>query len=214
MIFCPLLLKAFFMNKLPVYKTEGIILRTADWGDLDRLLTIYTRGYGKIQARAISVRKKESKLNGRLQSFSYGQFLLAKSKTVDIVTDFSVISSYHYLHSHLANLGYAFYFAELIDKLIPMPERDDNVWRLVSRAFEVLNNPPTPLCVRGAEGKEVCVKGDNLPKIKVLFEDKLVEFLGHAKPGQQGKTLPLQRLNYLQSLAGERLNAQKFLAQI
>ncbi|MBU2264709.1 recombination protein O N-terminal domain-containing protein, partial [Patescibacteria group bacterium] len=52
-----------FVNKLPVYKTEGIILKSADWGDLDRLLTIYTRGYGKIQARAISARKRDSKLN-------------------------------------------------------------------------------------------------------------------------------------------------------
>ena len=174
-------------------------------------MTIYTRGYGKIQARAISARKKESKLNGALQSFTYGNFLLAKSKTIDIVTDLEVISSYSYLHSHLENLGYAFYFSELIDKLIPAPERDDNVWRLVSRAFEVLNNPPTPLCVRGAEGGEVCVKGKNLPKIKILFEDKLAEFLGHGKIEQ---VKPAQRLNYLQGLAGEQINSQKFLAQL
>lgn len=185
------------MNKLPVYKTEGIIIKTADWGDLDRLFTIYTRGYGKIQARAISVKKKESKLNGSLQCFSCGRFLLAKSKTIDIITDFEVADSYQYLHSNLESLGYAWHFAELADKLIPLPERDENIWRLVSRVFEVLNQ-----------------KRSDLPKIKIAFEDKLLEFLGHPKPGQRGKTMPIQRLNYLQSLAGERLNAQRFLAQI
>ncbi len=185
------------MNKLPVYKTEGIILKSADLGDLDRLLTIYTRGYGKITTRAISARKKESKLNGLMQSFTHGQFLLVKSKTIDIVTDLSVIDSYHYLHANLESLGYAWYFSELIDKLIIAPERDEDVWRLISRAFEVLNQ-----------------KRGDLPKIKIAFEDKLLEFLGHPKPAACGKTLPAQRLNYLQSLAGERINAQKFLAQI
>lgn len=182
------------MDKLPVYKTEGIILKAADWGDLDRLLTIYTRNYGKISVRAISARKKESKLNGLLQSFTRGHFLLAKSKTIDIITDLSVINSYHYLHSHLANLGYTFYFAELIDKLIPAPERDENVWRLISRAYEVLNQ-----------------KSSDLPKIKIAFEDKLVEFLGH---GKMSHPKLAQRLNYLQSLAGERINSYKFLTQI
>ncbi|MBU4142648.1 hypothetical protein KJ590_01455, partial [Patescibacteria group bacterium] len=140
----------------------------------------------------------------------------------------SVINSYYYLHSNLENLGYAWYFSELIDKLIPAPERDEDVWRLVSRAFEVLDNPPAPLCVRGAEGITPLVKGGagglNLPNLKILFEDKLLEFLGHPslklwlashpRPAACGKSLPAQRLNYLQSLAGERINASKFLAQI
>lgn len=180
-----------------VYKTEGLILKSADWGDLDRLLTIYTRGYGKIQARAISARKKESKLRGLLEPFTRGQFLLAKSKTIDIITDLSAINSYRYLHANLESLGYAFYFTELVDKLIPAPERDENVWRLVSRVFEVLNQ-----------------RRNDLPKIRVALEDKLIEFLGHPKPEVYGKTLPAQRLNYLQSLASESINAVKFLAQI
>jgi len=35
------------MEKLPVYKTEGIIIKSADLGELDRLITIYSLGYGK-----------------------------------------------------------------------------------------------------------------------------------------------------------------------
>lgn len=205
------------MNKLPIYKTEGIILKAADWGDLDRLLTIYTSGYGKIQARAISARRKGSKLNGLLQNFIFGQFLLAKSKTVDIITDLEVINNYQYLHGHLENLAHAFYFSELIDKLIPAPERDDDVWRLVARAFEVLDNPiltgvkNSDLTPTLSLSKERGQKRINFEQIKILFEDKLVEFLGHGKMDQ---VKSVQRLNYLQSLAGERINSQKFLAQI
>lgn len=192
------------MNKAPIYKAEGIIIKAADWGDLDRLLTVYTRGYGKITARAISARKKESKLRGLLEPFTCGQFLLAKSKTIDIVTDFEVVNSFSYLHKNLENLVYAYYFAELVDKLIMFPEGDENVWRLVARVFEVLNHPTPALpLVKGREKGGV--------NLREAFEDKLVEFLGHR---MAGNLTSLQRLNYLQSLAGERINSHKFLAQI
>ncbi|MEK7160928.1 MAG: DNA repair protein RecO [Patescibacteria group bacterium] len=177
-----------------LYKTEGIIISATDLGELDRLLTIYTRGYGKISVRAISARKKESKLRGLIEPFAAGYLTLAKSKTRDILTDIQVSNSFAYLRSNLNNLAHAFYFTELIDKLISSPERDEDVWRLVARAFEVLNQ-----------------KRNDLPKIKIAFEDKLVEFLGH---GTASQPKPLQRLNYLQSLAGEMIKSYKFLTQI
>lgn len=195
-------------KSIGVYKTEGIIIKAMDLGELDRLLTIYTRTHGKIQARAISARKKTAKLNGLLQSFTAGQFLLAKSKTLDIITDVAIMDSYVYLHNNLSALAYAYYFAELVDKLVVAPERDDNLWRLINRAFEVLSQ-----------------KRGDLPKIRLAFEDKLVEFLGHPSlksygvasypsPDGRSKTASLRRLNYLQSLAGERINSYEFLAQV
>ncbi len=195
------------MNRVSIYKTEGIIIKAADMGELDRLLFVYTRGYGKISVRAISARKKESKLRGLLEPFTLGQFVLAKSKTIDIVTDFEVANSFSYLHKNLESLAYAYYFVELVDKLITSPEGDENVWRLVARVFEVLNHPaPTLPFVKGKEKGGV--------NLREAFENKLLEFLGHPSPSQQGKVLPAQRLNYLQSLAGERINSHKFLAQI
>ncbi|KKS65673.1 MAG: repair protein RecO protein [Parcubacteria group bacterium GW2011_GWA1_42_7] len=184
------------MNKLPVYKTEGIIIRTADLGELDRLISIYTKGYGKILVRAISARKKESKLKGFLQNFTYARFSLAKSRTIDIVTDVEVINGFSYLHNHLNNLCCAFYFSELIDKLIAGPEMDENVWRLILRAFEVLDEP-----------------GKNLSQIRGLFEDKFLEFLGHPTLAMRGKETKMQKLNYLQNLAGGKIRSFKFLGQ-
>jgi DNA repair protein RecO (recombination protein O) len=184
-------------NKISVYKTEGVILKAADLGELDRLLTIYTNGYGKIQARAISARKKESKLAGNLQPFTRVRFLLAKSKTIDIVTDVSVVDSYLQLHHRLENLSHAFYFAELVDKLVAAPEPDENLWRLICRAFSVLNQP----------------RADWL-KLKEAFEEKLLEYLGHPSFKTQDKTTEQQRSHYLESLAGERINSVKFLSLV
>ncbi|MBU1102833.1 DNA repair protein RecO [Patescibacteria group bacterium] len=176
------------MNKLPIYKTEGIILKSADLGQLDRLLTIYTAGYGKILARAISVRKKESKLRGYLEPFTHAKFLLAKSRTIDIVTDVEAIDSFSYLHKNLESLAYAYYFSELVDKLVVAPERDIKIWALLKRAMGVLNERRT-----------------DLRKVRTAFEEKLLEFLGHGIP--KNKTA----LEIIQGLAEEEIISEKFL---
>jgi len=174
-----------------VYKTEGVILKSADLGQLDRLLTIYTRGYGKIMARAISARKRESKLRGYLEPFVYAKFLLAKSRTIDILTDIEPLDNFSQLRQNLESLAYAYYFSELVDKLIPAPERDEKVWALVSRVYQVLDQKRT-----------------DLPKIKNLFEQKLLEFLGHGIPKNKKAT------EIIQGLAEEEIKSEKFLSAL
>ena len=197
------------MEKIPIYKTEGIIIKSADLGDLDRLITVYSRSQGKILTRAISARKKESKLRGYLEPFTYSNFLLAKSRTIDIITDIEPIDNFSQLHGNLESLAYAFYFAELIDKLVVAPERDDKIWALLKRAMEVLNgkqNSPQPSFKKEGDSslsqREV---GRDLVKIRVLFELTLLEFLGHGVP--KNKTA----LEIIQGLAGERIKSASFL---
>ena len=210
------------MEKLPVYKTEGLIIKSADLCELDRLITVYSRSEGKILARAISARKKESKLRGYLEPFTYSNFLLAKSKTIDIITDIEPIDNFSHLHGNLESLAYAYYFAELIDKVVVAPERDDKIWALIKRAMEVLDSHAqyrhSDPAKAGEEsrGSEAirATKKINLPQIKSLFEQKLLEFLGHPSFSTQGKLLERGRQNYLNLLAGERIKSVEFLSRI
>jgi len=173
-----------------VYKTQGIILKKTELSDTDRLLTVYTQSAGKILVRAKGIGKKESKLKSLTEPFNLCEFMLAKSKTMDVLAGVYPIKEFSYLHNNLSSLAYAFYFAELIDKMVAAPERDDNLWRLILRAFEVLNQ-----------------KRDDLPKIKTLFEQKLLEFLGHGKPTKK------TALEIIRELVGERIQTEKFLHQ-
>lgn len=129
--------RSMFKNSL--YKMQGIIIKKADLGEADRFLTIYTKEYGKIQTRAKSVRKLESKLKGFLELFTFSDFIIAKSKTIDIITDVNSLDSFPALHASFNLLKNAFYISDLIDKLVPAPERDERLWRLILKTFEELN---------------------------------------------------------------------------
>lgn len=181
----------FSEKKCGVYKTEGIILKITDHGDLDKLLTVYTKQLGKILARAISAKKKESKLKSFLTPLTYSQFLLAKSRTIDIVTDVQPIENFTFLHQNLERLALAFYFSELIDKTVVAPEPDENLWRLTLGAFKVLNNQKY-----------------ELKKIKEAFEARLLEVLGY---GQVGERKPIE---FIQGLVGEEIKSISFLREL
>ena len=53
------------------FRVEAVVLRHADWGEADRLLTLYTRERGKARAIAKGVRKIRSRKAGHLEPFMH-----------------------------------------------------------------------------------------------------------------------------------------------
>ena len=133
--------------EIPVYKTQGIILKKAGLSETDRLLTVYTKNFGKILVRAKGIGKKESKLKSLIEPFNIYEFMLARSKNIDVLANSYPIKEFLYLRQNLEALALTIYFVELVDKLVVAPEYDQNIWVLLTRAMEVLNknlNPPPP----------------------------------------------------------------------
>ena len=48
------------------FRAQSIVIRHKDWGEADRLLTLYTREKGKVRALAKGVRKVTSRKAGHL----------------------------------------------------------------------------------------------------------------------------------------------------
>ena len=63
-----------------IYTTKGIVLSERAVGEADRIYNILTRDLGKLQARAIGVRKHTSKLRGNIEPFAISSISLVKGK--------------------------------------------------------------------------------------------------------------------------------------
>ncbi len=199
-----------------VYKTHGIILKKTDLNDTDRLLTIYTEKFGKILVRAKGIGRKESKLKSLIEPFNIYEFSLAKSKSIDVLAGSWPIKEFIYLRQNLENLSLAIYFSELVDKLVIEPERDDKIWTFLVRAFgyldqqsKIKSKPHTS--THEAESRTEPRSGSGA---RAAFEEKLIEFLGHPSTIARGKSTEREKLNYLQSLAGEEIKSVKFLSSL
>jgi DNA repair protein RecO (recombination protein O) len=123
---------------VPVYKAEAVVLRHQPVGEADRVLTLFTREYGKIRASARGVRKTTSRLAGRVQPYTHGRLLLARGRTLDIVAQADVVRAFAGLQNDLLRSAYAAYIAELIDRFLPERDRHPDVFEAVLEAWGVI----------------------------------------------------------------------------
>jgi DNA repair protein RecO (recombination protein O) len=107
-----------------VYRTEAIVLRRVDFGEADRLLTALTPQRGKLKLLAKGARKPTSRKSGHVELFSYGHFLVAAGRELDIITQAETLEPYLALRSDLLRTTYAYYLAELADAFTA--EQDEN----------------------------------------------------------------------------------------
>src|SRR4029078_1588209 len=95
-----------------LYKSEAIIIRRSNLGEADKILTIFTPNFGKLRVVAKGIRKVTSRLAGHVALFARSQMLLAKGRSLEIVTQSQLVDAYRPLHAALSLLAHASYAAE------------------------------------------------------------------------------------------------------
>lgn len=71
---------------MPLFRDEGVVLRTHKLGEADRIVTVLTRNHGRVRAVARGVRKTSSRWGSRLEPFTYVDLQFAEGRTLDVVT--------------------------------------------------------------------------------------------------------------------------------
>lgn len=120
-------------------KTEAIILKSADLGETDRLLTIYSKEFGKIQVAARGIKKLESKLRYHLEPLSYSLLILVEGKKIRIVKDAVLIDQFLSMRRDLEKMKTVYKIVNLIDELIAGEEKDNDIWNLILEALREPN---------------------------------------------------------------------------
>src|SRR4030043_1786659 len=114
-----------------VYKTEAIVLRQRKLGEADKIVTLFTPNYGKLEAVAKGVRRPKSRLAGHLEVLTYTSAMLAQGRNLDVVTQAQAIESFAPLREDLDRLSRALYAAELVDRFSPEGAESFHIFQLL-----------------------------------------------------------------------------------
>ncbi|MBM3957625.1 MAG: DNA repair protein RecO [Gemmatimonadetes bacterium] len=120
------------------YKTEGIVLRHADIGEADRLLTLLTPDRGLVRATARGARRSTSKLGGHLDLLRHVSLSVHAGRTLDTVTQAETIESFPRLRECLDGMSRGLYLAELSERFSAEGASNFAVFRLLLRALGYL----------------------------------------------------------------------------
>ncbi len=168
---------------MKTYKTEGIILKRRNLSEADRIITLLTKRNGKIQVKAVGVRKITSRRSAHLELFNHTVVSLYQGKKFSIVTEAHTLESFSVIRHDLTKIAYSYHLCELVDSLCPENQENTMVFFLLLETFRKLQ------------------KEENISSVVSSFEISLLKCLGFYP-----KTLPY---NFNTSLFIEQIIERK-----
>jgi len=124
--------------KFRTYSDEGIILARRNFGEADRILSIYTKNHGRVSAIAKGIRRTTSKKRGHLEIFSYIKFQITDGHGIGILTEVDTINNFEGIRKDLKKVSLAYFFTEVIGKITREHERNDGIFELTLNYLEKL----------------------------------------------------------------------------
>ena len=114
------------------------MLSRVDFGEADRVVTIYSRQFGKLRVVAKGARRPLSRLGPHLEYFCRSQLLLAKGRDLDVVTGAETVDAHLALRSDLDAYGHASHMVELVNRLTEERQEAVIVFELLSGSLRLL----------------------------------------------------------------------------
>ena len=126
------------MDRLKLYKTEGIVLKHQPIGEADRIITLYTPYLGKVRAVARGARRAKSRLAGHLEPLTKTQVLIRRGRTLDTILQSETISSNIDLRADLWRMSCGLYIAELVDRFTQEELENSSLYKLLAEGLKTL----------------------------------------------------------------------------
>lgn len=143
-------------------KIEGIIIRTLDYGETNKIVTLFTKEKGKVAAIARGAKKPRSRMSAVAQQFVHGEFLLQSGSGLGVLQQGEVVNSNRKIREDIIRTAYASYLAELTDKLLDEKTPDLFLYREFNATLLAIT-----------EGKDAAI-------VTMMYELKLYEKAGFA----------------------------------
>ncbi|UOQ86038.1 DNA repair protein RecO [Gracilibacillus salinarum] len=120
-------------------KVEGFVLKTQDYGETHKIVTLLTPSLGKVGAIARGAKKTKSRMAAITQPFIHGSYLIQPSSGLAVVQQGEVLSSFRKIREDIFKTGYTSYLAELTDKLVDPKQYNPFIYQQLLHTVNKIN---------------------------------------------------------------------------
>lgn len=179
-----------------LYSIEAIVLSRRNIGEADRIVTVFSKEFGKLRLIAKGIRRITSKRAPHLEVFTKLTCLVHTSKTMDSISETQSIESYPTIRKELDRVSVSYLLCELVDTLMAERQEHRDVYTLLHNAFVEIGTQ----------------SGDGLYRISREFAQKLLWTLGFLPRGQvlEGKKLE----SFIEDITERRLKSAKLIRRL
>lgn len=127
-------------------KSDALVIRQADFSESSRVVTFFTRDFGKISCLAKGAKRQRNAFDGSLDLLAECRIVFIHKQTagLDLLTEGQLITRFHPAPNSLTHLYGGYYVAELLSSLLE--ERDPHVelYQAATRILSLLSRPDAP----------------------------------------------------------------------
>ncbi len=113
------------------HKVRGVVLRTVDVGEKDKLLTLFTDSFGKITAYANGSRGMKSRLASTTELFCYAEYILVQKGDRYTLREADLIESFFSIRLDIKDIALASYVCEVLTSVIVENQSEVPLLRLL-----------------------------------------------------------------------------------
>ena len=152
-------------------KARAVVLASRPLGEADRILRLFTRELGRVDAVAKGVRKTTSRWGGRLEPFNVCDLVLHPGRSMYTVTQAQLVDVFAHLREDREGLTAAAIVCEAAAGLTPDHEPEERVFALLRNTLRELD--------RGIAGRAVQAPLVLGALVKLLYEAGYLPVLEH-----------------------------------
>jgi DNA repair protein RecO (recombination protein O) len=125
---------------MPLRETEAIVLRTYRLGEADKIISLFTRQFGRLRAAATGAQRPKSRYGGTLEPLSYVRLWLFERENRDLVrlNSAELLESFFDMQKEYRRQVAAQYVAEVSERLLPEREVNERAFRLTLAVLRAL----------------------------------------------------------------------------
>ena len=118
-------------------KTKAIVLKTTDYGEADKIASLFSLEYGKISAKFVGVKRAKAKLRYLIQPFSFIELECMKRQDFYMVKTGGVIDSFPNIISDYSKTICGYIVVDIIDKILLKNKVEKDIFLLTANPLKV-----------------------------------------------------------------------------
>jgi len=135
---------------MPLRETEAIVLRTYRLGEADKIVSFFTRQFGRLRAAATGAQRPKSRYGGSLEPLSYVRLWLFERENRDLLrlNSAELVESFYDMQKDYRVQVAVQYLVEVAERILPEREVNERAFRLllsVGRALKRSGEVDRPL---------------------------------------------------------------------
>jgi DNA repair protein RecO (recombination protein O) len=113
------------------YTSEGIVLARKNYGEADRILSIYTKDRGRVSLIAKGARRPASRKRGHIEIFNLVKFQAVSGRGLDMMTEAEVTEDFKEIRRSLKKISLAYYLMEVVGRITHEGEPNTQLFNLI-----------------------------------------------------------------------------------